>query len=65
MKKHYAVCQVSEFLNIGTRAVGQLIRSGLLQGYQFGSEVRVRESDLIKFLENSKIEKTKIEKKGE
>jgi len=54
-QKYITIAEVTERLNLTTRAVNNLIRSGELQGFQFGAEIRIRSDLLEEFVSQSQI----------
>lgn len=46
---------VAEYLGINTRTVYRLIDEGELVAYKFGRVIRMQETDVVAFIEKSKI----------
>jgi excisionase family DNA binding protein len=46
---------VAEFLGVNTRTVYRLIDEGELPAYKFGRVIRLQESDVLAFVERSRI----------
>jgi excisionase family DNA binding protein len=61
--QYLTIEQISETLNLGTRATMNLIRRGELPALKVGSAVRIRQDHFNEFLERSKM--GKIKQKGE
>ena len=53
--KYYTLEQITITLNMGSRAVMNLIRRGELPSYRFGTKIRVKVDDFASFLEKSKM----------
>jgi excisionase family DNA binding protein len=53
--QYLTIPQITETLNMGSRAVMNLIRRGELPAHKFGAEIRVRVDDFSSFLEKSKV----------
>ncbi len=46
---------VAEYLGVNTRTVYRLIDGGELPAYKFGRVIRMKESDVLEFIEKSRI----------
>jgi len=46
---------VAEYLGVNTRTVYRLIDEGELPAYKFGRVIRLKESDVVNFIERSRI----------
>ena len=46
---------VAEYLGVNTRTVYRLIDEGELPAYKFGRVIRLKESDVVTFIERSRI----------
>lgn len=55
MDVYITVQDVAKVLNVSTRTVYNLVKDGKLQGFQFGSNWRVKEADLKEFIRASSV----------
>jgi len=54
--QYLTIEQITETLNLGTRAVMNLVRRGELPSYRFGDQIRIDAGDLAKFIEASRVQ---------
>lgn len=60
MEKIYTPDMAAEALHVSTGTVKNWLRSGRLQGIKAGRQWRIRESDLTQFINQDKLETSKV-----
>ncbi|MBI3379410.1 helix-turn-helix domain-containing protein [Candidatus Gottesmanbacteria bacterium] len=59
MENIYTVKQVAEKLQVSLLTVRRYIKAGKLQASKLGKDYRILETDIMKFLQNTKIQMSK------
>jgi len=60
VEKYLSRNDVAKRLSVSTITVGRWLKSGKLTGYKFGDSVRIRKSDLDKFIAENRIKSSEF-----